>query len=482
MDSTDDHRLKKSALIIATLNSFITPFMGSSVNIALPALGTEFQADAVLLNWIATAYLLSVSVCLVPFGRLADIYGRKTIFTSGIILFTISSVLCAVSFSIPMLLLFRVLQGAGNAMVFATGMAILLSVYPLKERGKVLGINVAAVYTGLSAGPFLGGVMTQHFTWRSIFLVTVPLCLFILFLIFRRLKGEWAEARGERFDLFGTLIYAVAIVGTIYGISLLPRPGSLWVILVGAAGLVAFVCWELKAVHPVFQVKLFRENRVFAFSSLAALINYSATFAVMFLLSLYLQHVRSHSPQAAGLVLIAQPVFMAVFSPYAGRLSDRVRPQTVASAGMAVTAVGLFLLTFLDPGTPVGYIVGCQVLLGFGFALFSSPNTNAVMSSVDKRFFGVASGAIGTMRNLGMMVSMGISTVVFSIFMGRVQITPEHYPLLMKSVTAAFMIFTVVCFGGIFASMVSGKQGSEVREGTEGGTSSAKATEDGPVR
>jgi EmrB/QacA subfamily drug resistance transporter len=457
----DNNALKKSALIIATLNSFITPFMGSSINIALPAIEKDFHVDAVLLSWIATAYLLAVAVSLVPFGRLADIYGRKKVFTSGVILFTISSFLCAISFSTPMLLVFRVFQGVGNAMVFATGMAILVSVYPPQERGKVLGINVAAVYIGLSTGPFLGGILTQHFTWRSIFLVTIPICLIILILIFWRLKGEWADAKGEKFDLFGAFIYAVAVVGMLYGLTLLPSFRSFWVILIGILGLFVFIKWELKEKSPVFQVRLFTANRVFAFSSLAALINYSATFALTFLLSLYLQHIKALSPQLAGLVLVAQPVVMAMFSPSAGKLSDRIEPGIVATLGMALTTVGLFLLTFLEMDTSLIYIISCLVLLGFGFALFSSPNTNAILSSVEKRYFGIASGAVGTMRTLGMMVSMGIATVVFSIFIGRIQITPEHYPVLIKSIKVAFVIFAIFCFGGIFASLVRGK----LREG-----------------
>ena len=453
----DISALKKSALIIATLNSFITPFMGSSINIALPAIEKDLQVDAVLLSWIATAYLLAVAVSLVPFGRLADIYGRKKIFTVGVILFTLSSILCAISLSTPMLLFFRILQGIGNAMVFATGMAILVSIYPPRERGRVLGINVAAVYMGLSAGPFLGGIMTQYFTWRSVFLITVPICIFILFLILWRLKGEWADAQGEKFDLIGSLIYAVSIIGIIFGISLLPEIKSLWVILGGVIVFFAFVKWELRARYPVFEVKLFKTNRVFAFSSLAALINYSATFALTFLLSLYLQYIKAFSPQTTGLVLVVQPVVMAIFSPYAGKLSDRIEPRIVATVGMTLTTIGLFLLIFLKLNTPLGYIIGCLILLDFGFALFSSPNTNAIMSSVEKRFFGIASASVGTMRSLGMMISMGIATVLFSIFMGRVQITPEQYPFLLKSIMVAFIIFTLLCFGGIFTSIVRGK-------------------------
>jgi EmrB/QacA subfamily drug resistance transporter len=455
--TNDDAALKKSVLIIATLNSFITPFMGSAVNIALPAIGKELHVDAVLLSWIATAYLLALAVSLVPFGRLADIHGRKKIFGAGVILFIISSVLCATSFSIPMLLLFRIFQGIGNAMVFATAMAVLVSVYPPKERGKVLGINVASVYIGLSMGPPLGGIMTQYFTWRSVFLVPVPLSLIILFLIFRRLKTEWADAHGEKFDLAGSLIYSVAVIAIILGFSLLPEIKSLWVILIGVIAVFIFIRWEFNVGHPVFDIKLFKMNRVFAFSCLAALINYSSTFALNFLMSLYLQDIKALSPQFAGLVLISQPVIMASFSPMAGMLSDHIEPRIVATLGMIITTVGLVLLIFLDQGTSLGYIIVCLIVLGFGFALFSSPNTNAIMSSVENRFYGIASGVIGTMRSLGQMLSMGIATVIFSIFIGRNQITEEQYPYLMKSIVVAFIIFALISFGGIFASMVRGK-------------------------
>jgi len=456
-EKMDSDKLKKTALIISVLNSFITPFMGSSINIALPAIERDFHVDAVLLSWIATSYLLAVAVFLVPSGRLADIYGRKRIFTAGVFLFLISSIACAVSFSTGMLIFFRIFQGIGNAMVFATGMAILVSVYPPRERGKVLGLNVAAVYIGLSVGPFLGGILTQHLTWRSVFLLTVPLCIIILTLLFWRLKGEWADARGETFDLTGSIIYAIAIIGIIFGISLLPSLRSIWIIIVGVIAFFAFVKWELRVPHPVLKVSLFKTNRVFAMSNLAALISYSATFALTFLLSLYLQYIKALSPQVTGLVLIAQPVMMALLSPSAGKLSDRIEPRIVATSGMVLTTIGLFPLIFLDQTTSLGYIIGCFVLLGIGFALFSSPNTNAIMSSVEKRFFGIASGAVGTMRSLGMMVSMGISTVIFSIFIGRTQIGVEQYPQLIKSISVAFIIFTLFCLGGIFASMARGK-------------------------
>jgi EmrB/QacA subfamily drug resistance transporter len=457
-DTKDSKAIRRSALIIASLNSFITPFMGSAVNIALPAIEKDLHVDAVLLTWVSTSYLLSLAVFLVPFGRLADIHGRKKIFILGMILFTISSILCAISRSIETLLFYRVLQGMGNAMVYSTGTAILVSVYPLNERGRVLGINIGAVYIGLSAGPFLGGMLTHYISWRSVFLSAVPLGVAILFLIFRWLKSEWADAKGEKFDLTGSFIYAIAIIAIILGMSSVTERRGYLLILMGLAFSFAFIKWELKERQPVFDVTLFRTNRVFAFSCLAALINYAATYAISFLMSLYLQDIKGFSSQTAGIVLVSQPLIQAGFSPLAGKISDRIEPRIVATLGMIISTIGLFLFVFLEQGTSLGYIIGCLLILGFGFALFSSPNTNAIMSSVEKRHLGIASGVIGTMRSLGMMVSMGISTVIFSLFIGRVQITPEQYPLLMKSIVVAFIIFTAFCFIGVFASMARGKR------------------------
>ncbi len=453
----DDKATRLTALIIASLSSFITPFMISSINIALPVIGKEFQVDAVLLSWVATAYLLAAAVALVPFGKLADIYGRKRVYMYGMSLFTITSFLSAVSISAPMLIVFRIFQGTGSAMVFATGIAILTSVYPPEERGKVLGIAVAAVYIGLSCGPFFGGFLTQHFSWRSIFLINIPFGVIILLLIFLKLKGEWTGAEGERFDLTGTIIYGTGIFAFMYGITLLPAILSIVLILTGLVGVIVFVKWETVVLNPVFEVNLFITNRTFAFSCLAAVINYSATFAVSFLLSLYLQYIRGLSPQNAGLVLVSTPVMMAIFSPFAGRLSDRIEPRVIASLGMSFTAVGLVLLILLNNNSALVYIIVSLMILGFGFALFSSPNMNAIMSSVDKRFYGIASASVGTMRLLGQMLSMGIVTLIFALFIGRAQITPDYFPALIKSVRVAFIVFSSLCISGIFFSLYRGR-------------------------
>ncbi len=453
----DDSANKKPALLVATLTSFLTPFMGSSVNIALPAIGREFAMHAVTLSWVATSYLLAAAMFLVPFGRIADMYGRKKIFTYGILVYGVSSLLSAVAPSATLLISFRIMQGVGGAMMFGTALAILTNVFPAGERGKALGFNVAAVYTGLSLGPFVGGFLTQHLGWRSIFLANFALAVMIVFFAFWRLKGEWAGAKGEKFDFVGSAILSITIVAVMYGFSLLPDLKGAWLILLGILSLIAFIKWETKVEHPVLNINLFKDNKVFTFSNLAALINYSATSATGFLLSLYLQYTKGLSPQNAGLILVSQPVVMAAFSPLAGKLSDRIEPRIVASCGMALTVIGLLLFVFLSPKTTVAFIISSLVILGFGFALFSSPNTNAVMSSVEKRFYGVASATLGTMRLTGQMLSMGIAMLVFAIYIGRAQITPENYPLFLRSVKSAFVVFAVLCFGGIFASLSRGK-------------------------
>jgi len=454
---SDDRGNKRWVLLVATLGSFLTPFMGSSINIALPAIGKEFALGAAQLGWIATSFLLAAAMFLVPFGRIADIWGKKKVFAAGISIFTVSSLLSGLSPSVPLLISFRALQGIGSAMIFGTATAILTSVFPLGERGNALGINVASVYLGLSLGPSLGGLLTEHWGWRSIFLVNVPLGLTLLALVLAKWKGEWAEARGERLDWTGSLLYSLTLIAIMYGLSLLPSPSGLWLVLIGLLGTLGFLRWEARTASPVLEVNLFRENRAFALSNLAALINYSATFAVGFLLSLYLQYVKGLSPQQAGLILVSQPAVMAVFSPFAGRLSDRMEPRIVASIGMALTAAALVLFIFLQERTPWGFIVSGLVLLGLGLALFSSPNTNAVMSSVEKRSYGVASGILGTMRLIGQMLSMGTAMLLITLYLGRGQITPENHPLFLQSSKVAFALFALLCSGGAFASLARGR-------------------------
>lgn len=442
---------KNYALIVAVIASFLTPFMASSINIALPTIALEFKANAVLLGWVPTVYLLSLAVFLVPFGRIADIYGRKKIFTYGIIIFTISSLIAGFSVSTEMLLIIRVFQGLGAAMIFGNVAAIIASLFPPGERGRALGISVTGVFLGLFLGPVLGGFLTQNLGWRSIFFLNVILGLLSTLAVLR-LKGEWTEAHGEKFDYLGSLLLGLSLVALMYGLSLLPGWYGFYLILGGILGLITFFLVEKRMASPVLDVNLFK-NRTFTLHNLAALINYCAGVPIVFVLSLFLQYIKDLDPQTTGMVMAVQPVMMAFFSPLAGKLSDRVEPRLVASAGMALTALGLAFLAFLSQDTSLAWIVSGLVILGLGFALFSSPNTNVIISSVTKKYYGVASATLSTMRVLGQMSGMGLALFTLALFMGNVSILPENYDHFLLSARISFAIFSFMSLVGILASL-----------------------------
>ena len=301
--------------------------------------------------------------------------------------------------------------------------------------------------------------MTQHLGWRSLFFVNVPLGILILVLISLKLKDqEWIEFPGARFDWPGALIYGAGLVMTMYGFSTLPDFPSSVLVLAGLVALAGFLVRELRIESPLLDIRLFRANRAFTLSNLAAFINYSATAGIGLLLSLYLQYNKLLSAQQAGLVLVAQPVMQAVFSPLAGRLSDRIQPRIVASIGMGLTTLGLLALAFIGRQTALPVIVLVLLLHGLAFALFSSPNTNAVMSAVDRRFYGVAAGTLATMRSTGQMFSLGVALLMFSRFIGHAKITPDNAERFLASARWSFAIFAALCLLGVFASLARGRR------------------------
>ena len=449
---------ERVALLVALPSAFLTPFMVSASNIALPAISRDLAMPAVELSWVSTAYLLAAAVSLVPFGRLADIVGRKRVLAAGLVVYTVSSLLCALAPSGALLIASRVLQGIGGAMTFATNIAILTSVFAPERRGSALGSSVASTYLGLSLGPVLGGFIVQSLGWRSVFAASVPVGVAALSVLLWKLRGEWAEARGESFDLVGSVLFMGALAVMMYGVSRLPAAAGIVLVAAGLLGIAGFAAWELRVAHPALNMALFLHNRTFALSNVAALINYSATYTVGFFLSLYLQYVRGLSPREAGLVLLAQPLLMAGFSPVTGRLSDRIEPRVLASSGMGLTVIGLGLLGFVSRETPLSYVVASLALLGLGFALFSSPNTNAVMSSVERRQYGIASATLGTMRLVGQMLSMGVAVLLFALLMGNVQITSGHYDAFLTVLRTGFPLFAGLCMVGVWASLARGKR------------------------
>jgi len=442
-------------LFVVSAVQFLTPFMLSAVGVALPAIGREFSASAVQLGLVETFYIFAFSLFLIPAGRLGDIYGRKRIFTIGILVFTAGTALLPLAFTIDSFIVFRFFQGCGGAMISGTSVAILSSVFPPANRGRAMGIIVGCVYLGLSLGPVLSGFMVTHLGWRWIFYLGVLVELFCLSLTVLKLKGEWADARGKRFDFVGTLLYIISLFCLIYG-TLNQKEGDIYLAFTasGALGFLIFLAFEHRCSSPILDVGLVIRNRVFAFSNLATLINYAASFGIAFFFSLYLIVVRGYSPQWAGWILIIQPVFQAALSPFFGRLADRISPAGLATCGMALCTLGLGLASQVHAGTAMPVIMGMLALMGVGFGLFSSPNTITVMGSVPPESYGIASSFLATMRTMGMLCSMTVITLVFKHIMGDRPVSAETQSSFLASMHLCMMIFCFLCAAGVFCSLV----------------------------
>jgi EmrB/QacA subfamily drug resistance transporter len=448
-------------LVLVTVATFLNPFTGSAINLALPAIGAEFSVDATTLAWVSSAYLLASVIFLLPAGRLGDSRGRVRVFLLGTLVYAAGSLLTLLTASIGMLLVFRFLQGIGGAMIYANSVALITHLYPPGERGYAIGINVTAVYAGLSLGPFLGGLLTQFFGWRSIFLITAVLAIPVL-LYSRNFPAFLNERQQDHFDVPGLLLSSVFLFCFFIGLTTVTTPAGMLLLGISLAIGILFYTVEKRQASPLLPVHLLETNRVFAFSNAAALINYSATFAVAFLLSLYLQYIRGFEPAAAGALLLIQPVVQVFVAPVAGRLSDRIPAGTIASAGLAISAVALLGLALLSPTTPVEVIAGLLFIIGIGLGLFSSPNTNAIMSSVEVRSFGSASAMVAAMRSLGMVVSMGMVMMIFSIVMGSTTLRPEIFPEFLVSLQVSFGIFFALTVLGIFLSLQRSRPGEEI--------------------
>ncbi len=303
-------------LVVATLGGFLVAFMMSAVNVALPLIESEFNVSAVMLGWISLSYMLVGAATLLPAGRIADLYGRMRLFIWGMIVFTVISFASAFAPSAGILIALRAVHGLGLAIGGATSTALVILAYPPASRGRALGLNVAGIYMGLTLGPVLGGLIIHNLGWRGLFLVVGALGLVNVGLPLWKLRHvDWREPKRAHFDVLGSVGYALSLTAVLLGFSLLPDIAGAILVAAGIAGLAAFLWWETRAADPLLDVDLLRRNRVFAFSNAAAFISYSATFAMVFVMSLYLQYNRGLDPQTAGLVLVTGTFVQAALSP-----------------------------------------------------------------------------------------------------------------------------------------------------------------------
>ncbi len=450
-------RTQTVTLIVVVITAFITTFTGSALNLSIPAVSRQFSISAGAAGWLITGYTLAVAAFSVPTGRLADITSMKKVLSAGILIFTACCGISAASVSFVMLLAARIMQGVGAAMIFSTNVAVLIRAFPSGRRGQVLGYSLASTYTGLSAGPVIGGLMDQYLGWRSIFIMTGILGAAALAAAVKKLPPDTAGKTGRiraSLDIRGNLLYIISIVLVMYGLSEI-LSGTVPVILT-AAGLatgILFVWYELKADDPAVDISLFQENAGYACSNLAALMNYGATFAISYLLSVYLQIVKGYDPGTAGLIMVSQPAVMAVLTPVMGRFSDRFSPFRMSSAGMGFCAAGTFIFIFTGRNTSLAVIMTALAVTGLGFSLFSSPNTNAVMSCVRKEYYGVASSLLATMRSIGHTISMVTVTITVGLYLPDEPLTSSEPEMIIKVMRTTFIIFTAICTAGVFISL-----------------------------
>ena len=451
-------------LAAAMITSFMTTFMSSALNLSVPALESFFQVSAAAISWIVSAYTISVAAMSLPFGKIADITGRRRIFLTGIAGFGILSVISIFAPSIALLITFRALMGCCGAMVFATNNAILISSYPPEMRGTVLGYSVAATYIGLTAGPVAGGILNSTLGWRSIFALSALISAAAFGAAFRAPSAADVPShiKPAKLDITGAVLYIAAIASSLYGLTNLDEGTvSILILAAGTTALIIFFIHESgcekRGSDPVMSVSMFRNSRTFTFSNLAALLNYASTFAISYTMSIYLQVILGIPSAKAGLLLITMPAMQALFSPLTGSLSDRVRPSVLASSGMGLCAATLIMFSRLNEHTALAYIITALCITGFGFALFSSPNTNAILSCVDREDYGVANSIIATMRTCGQSSGMAIVSVITSLYLGSSSLEESPASDILSMMHTAFLVFAVLCIAGLFFSLARDK-------------------------
>ena len=466
---------KWAVFAVVAIGVFMATLDSSIVNISLPAIAAAFgRSINGLVEWVVIAYLIVIAAVLISIGRLADMVGRKPIWIAGLIIFTSGSAICGATPSLGVLVGARALQGLGGALLMAISPAMLTSAFAPSERGRALGLNAVTVAVGVSAGPTLGGIITEYFSWRWIFYVNVPIGAVGLLAALRVLTWQQGVRRG-RFDPAGALLLAFGLLALTLALSL----GQEWgwqslglVSLVASAAILlsAFVCVERRVSEPVIDLALLRD-RVFLSAGLSSLLSFLALFAVSFLMPFYLEQLRGFSTVEAGLLLTPLPLVLAVVAPVSGALADRYGTRWLAAGGLAAACFGLILLTQLTTTSSAFDIAWRLGVIGVGQGLFQSPNNSALMGAAPRNRQGIASGFLATLRVVGQSLSVAVAGAVFASEGGTIAgaILGAHGGLLsptqvhqvqatfLGALHTAFIVSTVIAAIGIFASLVRGK-------------------------
>ena len=445
--------LETYVVFVSFITSFFAVFLSNGVIIGVPAIAQDFAMNNVIQNWVPTILFLVVAIFTVPAGQISGKFGVKKSLLAGVIVFLIGSIGACLSFSTESFLVFRMVQGAGMAFLNVSAMAMVVHAVKPQNRGKALGFTVTGVYLATSLSPVICGFLVHNLGWRSIFYFVIPFLVLCIILLIFKITGEWKTYEKDRIDKVGSIIYGVGILAFIYGFTTLTTTSGIVLTVFGLVMLAVFGAYELKQTSPVFNVKLFK-NMKFTSSNVAALCSYIAIMVVTTVLNYHFQYVRGWDAQMSGMILIITPIIMAIMAPNAGKLSDKIHPQKLAAIGMTIAAVALGILTFLNKDMPLYLVVLAMVLQGIGMGLFSSPNMNAIMSSVPPKDAPTASASQATMRTIGQTMSLGLLTLVFAWVMGNLELAPQYAGMIVQASQTICAICTGACILAIFASLV----------------------------
>lgn len=442
-----------SVVLVSFLTSFFAVFLSAGIVIGVPSIAGEFAMNNIVQNWIITIALLVVAVFTLPAGQISGKFGVKKSLIAGVLVFLFASIGACLSFSTESFLFFRVIQGIGGAFSNVSAMAMVVQAINPQNRGKALGLTVTGVYLAGSLSPVICGFLVYNFGWRSMFYFTIPFFVVCIVLMIWKIPGDWKTYENDKIDTIGYLIYGIGILLFIYGFTSLMNFIGQVCVLVGFILLVIFGYYETKASSPAFNMSLFK-NMKFTSSNIAALCSYLAVASLTTILNYHFQYVRGWNAQMSGLILIITPIIMAFMAPNSGKLSDRIHPQKLAAIGMTIATLAVFILVFLDADTPIYLIVAAMIFQGLGMGLFTSPNTNAIMSSVPPYETPNASAAQSAMRTIGQTMSLGLLTLIFAWIMGSLELSSKYADMIVQSSQLVCLICTVICIVAVIASLV----------------------------
>lgn len=440
-------------IFISFITSFFGVFLSNGIIIGVPAIAQEFAMNNVIQNWIPTIFFLVVAVFTVPAGQISGKFGVKKTLLAGIIVFLLGSIGTCLAFSTESFLIFRVIQGVGVAFLNVAAMAMVVQAIKPQNRGKALGLTVTGVYLATSLSPVICGFLAHNSGWRSMFYFVIPFLVLCIILLILKIPQEWKTYQDDKIDKVGSIVYAIGILSFIYGFTTLITTTGKILTVIGIILLVIFIAYELRQKSPVFNMNLFK-NKKFTSSNIAALCSYLAIMVVTTILNYHFQYVRGWDAQMSGMILIITPIIMAIIAPNAGKLSDKIHPQKLSAIGMTIATIALVILTSLNADTPIYLIIIAMILQGIGMGLFSSPNMNAIMSSVPPKDAPTASASQATMRTIGQTMSLGLLTLIFAWIMGSLKLNPQYATMIVQASQIICGICTVACILAIFASLV----------------------------